>query len=91
MLLVTNYRFKPYITKDEVKRLLEVFAEVGNAPGTTAHYVWADGTGGTVIGETDDVVGSYRNILSYGPWIEFDQKVVLRVEDAAAQALDYAG
>lgn len=88
---VTSYRFKPHMTRQEMKQLLEVFAAVGNAPGTTAHYVWTDGRGGTVIGETDDLAGTYRNLLNYVEWIEFDQKVVLPVEQAVEQVLDHIG
>jgi hypothetical protein len=91
MLHVTNYRFKPHMAKEEMKTLLETFAAFGNAPGTTAHYVWADGTGGTVIADTDDLAGTYRNLLNYVQWIEFDQKPSLTVEEAVAQAMDYAG
>jgi hypothetical protein len=86
---VTNYTFKPHMTKQEIAGLMEVFGTVGNAPGATAHYVWADGGGGTVIGETDDVAGVYRNILSYTEWIEFDLNIVLPVEDAVGQVFDF--
>jgi hypothetical protein len=86
---VTNYTFRPHMTKQEISGLMEAFGAVGNAPGTTAHYVWADGRGGTVIGETDDVSGLYRNLLTYTEWIEFDLNVVLPVEDAVGQVFDF--
>ena len=82
MKYVTTYTFKPFMTKDETKTLLQAFAEFGTAPGTTAHYIRADGAGGTVIGETDDIAALYRNILNYGAFIEFESRVVLSVEDA---------
>jgi hypothetical protein len=82
MKYVTTYTFKPFMTKDETKTLLQAFAEFGNAPGTTAHYLRADGTGGTVIGETDDIAVLYRNTLNYLEFIEFESHVVLSVEDA---------
>lgn len=91
MLHVTNYTFKPHMTKEEIKELLEVFAAIGNAPGTTAHYVWTDGRGGTVIADTDDLTATYRNLLNYTEWMDFDQKVALPVEEAVAQVMDFVG
>jgi len=91
MLHVTNYTFKPNMDKGDMKELLDAFAAVGNAPGTIAHYVWADGRGGTVIADTDDIAATYRNLLNYSEWMEFDQRAALTVEQAVAQAMDYAG
>jgi hypothetical protein len=51
--------------------------------------VRVDGTGGTVIGETDDIDGVYRNVLSYSEWVEFDLSAVLAVDDAVTQVMDY--
>ncbi len=59
MLFVTTYKIKPYISNEETKQLLEVFAKEGPGPGTTAHYVAADGSHGVVISDTDDVAGVY--------------------------------
>ena len=90
MRYVTTYTFKPFMTKDETKALLEAFAEFGNAPGTTAHYLRADGTGGIVIGESDDVAGMYRNILNYNEFVGFESRVVLSVEDAVPLIGEFA-
>ena len=59
MILMTTYRIKPYLSDEETKKLLEVFAKEGPGPGTTAHYVAADGSHGVVISDTDDVAGGY--------------------------------
>jgi len=88
MLFVTTYKLKPHMSEDEVKELMETFAEVGSAPGTIAHYVNADGGGGVVITDSDDVAANYRNTLSYTAWMELDSTVVLTVEDAVPQILD---
>ena len=88
MRYVTTYTFKPFMTKNETKALLEAFAEFGNAPGTTAHYLRSDGTGGIVIGESDDIAGMYRNILNYSQFIEFESHVVLSVEDAVPLVME---
>jgi hypothetical protein len=82
MLFVTTYKIKPYISNEETKKLLEVFAEAGPGPGTTAHYVAADGSHGVVISDTDDVTGVYANLQNYTQWVEYDSKVMLTVEEA---------
>lgn len=60
MIFMTTYQIKPYLSNDETKELLDVFAREGAGPGTTAHYVAADGSHGVVIAETDDIAGAYR-------------------------------
>jgi hypothetical protein len=82
MLFMTTYKIKPYLSNEETKTLLEVFAREGAAPGTTAHYVAADGSHGVVIAETDDIAEAYRNIQNYTQWVEYDTKVMLTVEEA---------
>lgn len=86
---VTKYTFKPHMTKQETADLMEVFGAVGTAPGTTAHFVRVDGRGGTIVGETDDIPGVFRNIQNYSSWIEFEVDVVLPVDDAVPQVFDY--
>ncbi len=88
MIFVTNYRIKPFLSKAATGDLMGVFAAVGSTPGTTAHYVYADGGGGIVIAESDDPTEGYRNLLNYSEWLEFDTKVVLRVEDAVPHIMD---
>jgi hypothetical protein len=88
MILVTTYTLKPFLSKEETKEVLDVFAEQGAGPGATAHYVAADGGHGLVIAETDDVEGAYRNILNYTQWVEYDTKVMLTVEQAVPLIAD---
>ena len=57
MLLMTTYKIKPFLSDEETKKLLEVFAEEGPGPGTIAHYVASDSSHGVVIADTDDVAG----------------------------------
>lgn len=82
MLFMTTYKIKPYLSNAETKTLLEVFAKVGPGPGTTAHYVAADGSQGVVISENDDIAAAYANIQNYTQWVEYDTKVMLTVEEA---------
>lgn len=85
MRFVTTYQFKPFSTQEETQRLLAAFAEVGNAPGVTDHLVYTDGSGGVVIGETDDVKGLYRNVMAYGEFVEFESHVALTAEEAVPE------
>lgn len=82
MLFLTTYKIKPYLSNEERKTLLEVFAKAGPGPGTTAHYVAADGSHGVVIADTDDVAGAYANLQNYVQWVEYDTNVMLTVEEA---------
>ena len=88
MLIITTYRIRPYLSKDEVKELMEAFAEFGTTEGTIAHYVFADGGGGVVIGESDDAGPGYRNILNYTQWVEYEEQVVLSIDDAVPLIMD---
>ncbi len=88
MLIVTTYRVKPYITKEETAELMAVFAEAGAAPGEIAHYVNTDGGGGVVITEADDILPGYRNNLKYAAWLEFDSSIVVTVDQAVGPILE---
>ena len=88
MIFITTYRIKPFLSKDETRKLLDVFGKEGPGPGTTAHYVAADGSHGVVISDTDDIEAAYRNIQNYTQWVEYDTKVMLKVEDAVPQIMD---
>ena len=63
----------------------------GAGPGTTAHYVAADGGHGVVIADTDDVAGAYRNLQNYTQWVEYDSKVMLPVEEAVPLIVESLG
>ena len=82
MIFITTYKLKPFLSKAEIKDLMEVYAKIGEAPGAKAHYVAADGSGGVLIGESDNPEDAYRTILNYTEWVEYDSKVMLTVEQA---------
>jgi hypothetical protein len=88
---MTTYQLKPFISHDEFRKLMALFAEHGEIEGTFAHYVAADGSRGVVIAETDDVAKAYRNILNYGEYLDFDTKVMLTIDDALPQIFDALG
>ena len=79
---MTTYKVRPFLSKAETRKLLDVFAKQGTGPGATAHYVAADGSHGVVVSDTDDIAGAYRNIQNYTEWVEYDSKVMLKVEEA---------
>ena len=88
MVFITTYKVRPYLTKEEPKELMAAFAQFGAAPGTTAHYVAADGSHGVVISESDDPANGYRNILNYTQWIEYDTNVMLTIDQAVPHIMD---
>lgn len=88
MILITTYRVKPFLSKDQTRKLMDTFAKEGPGPGVTAHYVAADSSHGVVISDTDDVAGGFRNIQNYGEWVEYDTKVMLTVEQAVPLIMD---
>jgi len=82
VIFITTYKVKPYISQDETRKVLEVFAKHGEGPGTIAHYVAADGSHGVVISEADDLGPAYANLQNYTPWIEYKTTPVLKVDQA---------
>jgi Domain of unknown function (DUF3303) len=88
MLFMTTYTVKPYMPRSETKKLLELFAKVGEAPGTVAHYVASDNSVGWTIIEADDATGGYAAALQYEEYIEFETKPVLTMQDALPHLLE---
>jgi hypothetical protein len=88
MIFITTYKLKPFLSKEETADLMGVFAKEGVAPGTSAHYVAADGSHGVVIAESDDPAVGYRNLLNYTQWIEYDTSVMLTIEQAVPHIMD---
>lgn len=88
MIFITTYKLKG-LNKDETKELMSAFAEKGVPSGVKAHYVAADGSGGVVIAETDDLEEAYRNVLNYTQWIEYETRPYLTIEQAVPHIADY--
>ncbi len=80
---VIAYRFREDLDADDLSELTKKFAEVGNAPGVTAHYARLDGQGGFVVQEaTEDAAPGYEVTLRYVPWITFEVFPVATIEEA---------
>jgi hypothetical protein len=90
VIFITTYRVKQ-LSKDETKELMGVFADKGVVGNVTAHYLAADGSQGVLIAEEDDLEETYRNILNYSEWIEYDTKPYLTIEQAVPHIMDYIG
>jgi hypothetical protein len=82
MIFMTTYKLKPFLSSEERRKLLDVFGKVGAPPGTTAHYVAADGSLGVAFVQAADAEAAYANIQNYLQWIEYDSKVMLTIEQA---------
>ena len=82
MLMVTTYRTRPFMSKDETKELMEAFATHGTTEGTIAHYQFADGGGGVVISDLESAAVGYRNILNYTEWVEYESVNLVEIDEA---------
>lgn len=82
MLFISEYRIRPNMPKDDVARLMTLFAERGPEQGTIAHYVKTDGTGGIVLVDQDDAAKAYESVLAYGEFLDFTVTPALAIDDA---------
>lgn len=89
MLFLSEYRIRPGLTKADTANLMTVFGERGAEPGTIAHYVKADGSGGLVIVEQDDVAVTYASTLAYSEYLEFTITPLLTIDDAVGPIATY--
>ncbi len=91
MLIISEYKLKPHLTKAEVKRLMDVFGKRGPVDGEIAHYLRIDGTGGYTIAESDDLASAYADVLLYSEYMTFTVTPVLKVDDAVGPIFAYIG
>ena len=82
MLFVTTYKITGARSQEAANALMKRFSEMGKSPGELAHYVFADGSGGVVIADTDSAQQIHATALAYAEWLEFDTRVALTVDDA---------
>jgi hypothetical protein len=73
------------------KKQLETFSKIGGPAGEVAHYISADNSFGVIISQSDDVTNSYRNILNYSQWVEYETHTVMHIEDAIPHLVDAFG
>ena len=88
MLFVTTYQFKGPQTPEANEALLKRFGEVARPSGEIAHYLFADGSGGVVVAEEDDVKAIHGASLAFAEWLSFDTKLALTIDDAMPGILE---
>ena len=89
MLFITEYEVRPDITREDQKRLMELFGKRGNAPGEVAHYARLDGGGGYIVSNStdDDVPALYERILEFSEFMQFSITPIMRIDDAVGPIL----
>jgi len=87
MLHMTTYRLKPFATKAERVKVMELFAKHGTTPGTLGHWVSADATVGWLI-SNDEVAEVFKKILVYVEYLEYEVRPALPIEEAAPLILE---
>jgi len=50
--------------------------------GEIADYVFADGGGGLIIADNDDLAAGYADALAYQQWMDFKSTPILAIDDA---------
>ena len=82
MMYATTYTLTGKRSKKRSAKLLDLFGERGSTPGTVAHYVFADGGGGILIGTEEVLDRLYEDVTHYSPWMDLSSRPILPVEDA---------
>ena len=88
MWVLTTYHYKSVMTKDDMVDVLEIYGTFGTAPGVREHYEFVDGTGGFFFAEVEDAFHFYKSLLPYAPFMRFETKWVIPVEDAAKAVME---
>ena len=90
MQFVTFYTLTGKRTKKRSAKLLKLFGERGAVSGTSAHYVYADGGGGFLIGDDSTLEGLYEAAIAYSPWMELSTRPILPVEESVPISATWA-
>jgi hypothetical protein len=73
-------------SEEEIQRSLGFFSEWKPPEGFEFKGFWgyADGSGGTAIVEVDNATAIARATAPFGPWIRFNIRPILPIEESAA-------
>ncbi len=87
MLFMVSWEFIDTSEQGE-KKSLEVFSRWSPPEGTDfqAFYGFADNSGGFAIIEADSAAALAQTTAPFVPWLRFDAKPILPIEDSAAIA-----
>ncbi len=88
MLYLTTYSVKGFLDKEEQRALMDLFGAKGTGPGTIAHYVYADNSGGLTISEWDNLTDAYATVIAYQEFIEFEITPILTIDEALPHMLE---
>ncbi len=92
--LLVQYTYRQHLDESGLRELTKRFGDLGEPPGTVAHYVKLDGTGGFTVVESrsdDDRAKAYETMISYGPWVEFEMTPVTTMDEALPSILKVYG
>ncbi len=79
---VSEYTFVGDRSKERSRQMMEVFGQRGDVPGAISHWVKADGTGGFILVESDDIEALYEQALHFSEYLEVETMPVLPLEKA---------
>jgi hypothetical protein len=89
MLFQTNYSLTGDRSREQGVELMKLFGERGKNPGEIAHYIHADGSGGSVISDNKDIAELHDVALAYAPFMEFEIIPIRMVDEAVGDILKY--
>ena len=73
------------------RRTLNLFSKWQPGPGQfQAFYGYADGGGGVAIIEADSATTLARTVAAWTPWLTFEARVILPVQESAAISAEAA-
>lgn len=89
MLFVTHYELVGERSKKKTQELMALFAERGTAPGTVAHYVYADGGAGFVIEDDSSMDRLYEDAINYGAYLQFTTQPIITIDEAVPTLVEW--
>lgn len=92
-LYLTAYTYKDHLDEAALRKLTKRFGEVGESPGTVAHYSRLDGRGGFTVSETteEQQASVFETIIAYAPWMDFEVVPVMTMADALPSIMKLYG
>lgn len=95
MLMVNVYRWRDDAHgKEAGMRIMEAYGKAGDDPGMIAHYLFADGTGGVVVVDSDDPAAAYRTSLYMSEFLDLQAThthPAITLEQALGAVGEYLG
>ena len=80
------YEWREHMPKEDVAKVIAQFTDMGEMPGTVAHYVRTDGQGGIIITNEEP---PYSRSLAWSPFLKWDIIMIAPVADVLADVDAY--